>query len=136
MSDVLTLTAATWDEQIQNNPGPVLVVFSAHWCGACTRFEPTVHSLARTLAGQVTVGTLDVDMPFGRDLARHYHLRGLPTAVLFIAGLERGRTVGGRSEAWLVQWIDTLQGRSLGKAWTYEVGDSEPYDPDAITAKE
>ena len=61
MSDVATLTAANWDEQVMRSLVPVLVDFSAEWCGACQQFKPTLGKLATTLKGRVLVGSLDAD---------------------------------------------------------------------------
>lgn len=100
---VADLTEATWPADVLESPAPVLVVFSAKWCGACKAYTPTVETVAGRLLGKVMVGKVDTDKEPG--LSRRYAVRSLPTTILLVAGEEKGRFVGGKGEEAVLEFV-------------------------------
>ena len=78
------------------NDKPVLVDFSADWCTACKKLEPTLSRLASDFKGQATVVRVDVDD--SKVLADQYGVSALPTIILFKNGAELARFRGAQSE--------------------------------------
>jgi thioredoxin 1 len=68
---------------------PVLVDFTAVWCGPCKMLAPIVEQLAQEWEGKIKIVKLDVDE--NADLAMQYQVMGVPTLILFSNGqpLER-----------------------------------------------
>lgn len=60
---------------------PVLVDFSAAWCGPCRRLEPVIDGLAREFAGRARVVKVDIDE--NPRLAASYGVTAVPT-LLFL----------------------------------------------------
>jgi len=75
---------------------PVLVDFWADWCPPCRALTPVLERVARGYHGGVLLAKVEVDE--NMRLAGRYKLRGFPTVILFIKGLEAGRFSGARSE--------------------------------------
>src|SRR5688572_19506062 len=71
---------------------PVLVDFTATWCGPCKQLAPIVDQLATELDGKVKVGQLDVDeSPL---TAGKYGVRGVPTVMIFKNGERAAQHIG------------------------------------------
>jgi thioredoxin 1 len=88
----LTLTDATFQDQVLNNPQPVLVDFWAPWCGPCQVMAPIIEELAVEYAERVTVGKVNVDdYP---SLAAQYGIRSIPTLLVFKDGEVVDRAIG------------------------------------------
>ncbi len=85
-----------FDSQVLAAKGPVLVDFTAAWCGPCKLQSAILEQLA-CVEDRVSVAAVDVDE--SPHLAARYGIRGMPTLVLFEGGREKGRRLGLTREA-------------------------------------
>ena len=83
---------ADFEEKVLKGPIPVLVDFSAEWCGPCRMAAPIIDELADVYTGKVTIGKLDVDE--SQETAAKYGVMSIPTAIMFKDGKEIERKVG------------------------------------------
>jgi thioredoxin 1 len=83
---------ADFEEEVISSSLPVLVDFTAVWCGPCKMLEPIVSQLAQEWNGKVKVVKLDVDN--NADLAMQYQVMGVPTLMLFSNGQPLERLTG------------------------------------------
>jgi thioredoxin 2 len=83
---------ATFAQDVEGSPVPVLVDAWAPWCGPCHMIAPIVDQLAAELAGRVRVVKLNVD-DNPRTAAR-FDLRSIPTLLVLKGGREIDRLVG------------------------------------------
>ena len=81
-----------FDQVVLQSPAPVLVDFYADWCAPCKMVAPLVDELAREHVGRVLFTKVDTDR--AEHLSAQHKIRGIPTLILFQAGLEVGRSVG------------------------------------------
>ena len=92
MSNLKKFEEATFDQEVLQAEGPVLVDFYADWCGPCKMMAPVLHEIATTYAERITVGKLDVDVSGG--IAMRYGVMGIPTLGVFAEGKLVDRLVG------------------------------------------
>ena len=100
----LTLTDATFDQDVLKSDVPVLVDFWAEWCGPCKMMGPTIDAIATDYAGRVKVGKLNVDDNGGT--AARYQIRGIPTLLVFKNGQIVEQIVGAVGKTQLQKAID------------------------------
>ena len=81
---------------------PVLVDFSADWCGPCRMLEPVVERVAAET--DAAVATVDIDA--NQRLAADYSVRSVPTLLLFDGGQPAERLVGMQDESRLRSVIE------------------------------
>jgi zinc protease len=84
---------ATFKREVLQSAEPVLVDFSAEWCGPCKAMAPALDEVAKEMEGKVKVVKLDVDQNPGAMAA--YGIRGVPTLILFKSGEPAARHTGG-----------------------------------------
>jgi thioredoxin 2 len=86
------VTDASFAQDVERSPVPVLVDAWAPWCGPCHMIAPVIDQLASELAGRVRVVKLNVD-DNPRTAAR-FDLRSIPTLLVLKDGREVDRLVG------------------------------------------
>lgn len=90
--NVQEFTALNFDSDVLKSDLPVLVDFTATWCGPCRQLAPIVEKIADEFAGKVKVGKLDIDAH--SHIAAKYGVRSVPTVLVFKGGSQIGKHVG------------------------------------------
>jgi thioredoxin 1 len=105
-NNIVTLTAANFEQEVLQSPTPVLVDFWAEWCGPCKMISPILDELASEYDGKVKVGKVNIDDH--QVIATQYGIRAIPTLLIFKDGEVAEQVVGLRSKRDLKANIDKV----------------------------
>jgi thioredoxin len=84
------VTEKNFEQEVLLSEEPVLVEFSAEWCGPCKTMAPDLMALANELKGKAKIVAIDIDR--SPLIARQMGVQSVPTFVVF----HQGRPVGGK----------------------------------------
>ena len=89
--------------QIIQSDKPVLVDFFATWCGPCQMLAPILQEVKANLGERISIIKIDVDK--NQAVAAQYHVRGVPTMILFQNGKQLWRQSGVMSKEDIIKVI-------------------------------
>ena len=92
MAEVQYITEQSFKDEVLSADLPVLIDFTAVWCGPCKMIDPIVTQLAVEWQGRVKVVKCDADQ--NPDLLMQYGIMGIPTLMLFKSGQLAERMTG------------------------------------------
>jgi len=105
MSDkIVQLSDDSFDADVINASGLVLVDFWAEWCGPCKMIAPLLNDIAEEYDGKLIIGKLNIDQ--NSATPPKYGIRGIPTLLLFKDGAIADTKVGALSKTQLKEFID------------------------------
>lgn len=99
---VIKVTTDTFEKEVLEAEGPVLVDFNADWCGPCKMLAPVIDELAEE---HPEIKVVSVNIDDEEDLADEYDVFSIPCLVVFRDGEEADRSVGGRSKDEILEMI-------------------------------
>jgi thioredoxin 1 len=92
MAELIKVTEDTFQNEVIDASEPVLVDFSAVWCGPCKMLDPVVKQLAGEWDGKVKVVKIDADE--NPNVVMQYQVMGIPTLLFFKGGEIKERITG------------------------------------------
>ena len=105
-ASVIHLNESNFDQAISESPVPILVDFSAAWCGPCRMIAPVLDEIAKEQGENVKIARVDVDNSLA--LSNRFGIRNVPTLLFFQGGEVKDEVVGITSKADLISRLKTL----------------------------
>jgi thioredoxin 1 len=89
---IRTVTSTSFDRQVLEATGPVVVEFMSYGCVHCRAIEPVLQQVAEMVKSKEEI--FRVNTAVEQDLSNCYQVQGTPTLIMFLHGREVGRCEG------------------------------------------
>jgi|GEM_PF-1031035 len=83
-----------FDTEVLKSEKPVVVKFSAPWCGGCVQMKPIFEEVAKELGDAYKIVEINVDNA-DKSIMDKYEIRGIPAILIFNKGAKVGDTIIG-----------------------------------------
>lgn len=100
---MINTTEMTFENDVLNKKGLVLVDFWAPWCGPCKMVGPILEEVAAENKNDIQISKVNVD-DNGR-LAQSYGIQSIPTLILFKDGKPVDGAIGVKPKAYFEELI-------------------------------
>jgi thioredoxin 1 len=101
--NVFTANDDSFEAKVLQSSDLSIVDFWAEWCGPCRMLAPTIDSIADEFQGKVKVYKMNVDE--NPDTPTRYHVKGIPTVIIFKGGQVVDQLVGNQPKDVFVQTL-------------------------------
>ena len=100
------VTDDTFELDVLQADGPVLVDFWAEWCGPCKQIAPSLDEISKELDGKMSLAKVNIDE--NPETPSKYGVRGIPTLMLFKGGEVASTKVGALPKSKLKEWVESV----------------------------
>ena len=100
------VTDTSFESDVLNANGAVLVDFWAEWCGPCKQIGPALEDISNELGDKLTVAKVNIDE--NPETPGRYGVRGIPTLMIFRDGELAATKVGAAPKGQLVAWVNSV----------------------------
>ena len=103
--NIVHVSDESFEQEVLNASGPVLIDYWAEWCGPCKMIAPIIDELAEEYGEKIKIAKFNIDE--NPETPPRYGIRSIPTLMLFKNGNVEATKVGAVSKSQLAAFIDS-----------------------------
>ncbi len=94
---------ASFKTDVIESETPVLVDFWAEWCGPCKQIGPALEEISEEMGNKIKIAKVNIDDD--PETPSKFHVRGIPTLMIFKGGQVVATKVGAMTKTKLSEWV-------------------------------
>ncbi|MGB0908020.1 MAG: thioredoxin [Maricaulaceae bacterium] len=99
----IKVTDKSFQDDVIGSSQPVLVDFWAEWCGPCKQIGPALEQISDDMGERIKVAKVNIDDD--PETPAKFHVRGIPTLMIFKDGQVVATKVGAMTKTKLEEWV-------------------------------
>lgn len=100
----IKVTDDSFKDDVIGSETPVLVDFWASYCAPCKRLAPALEAISEDFDGKMKVAKINIEED--PEIAAKFHVRGIPTMMIFKDGQVVATKVGDMTKRRLTEWVN------------------------------
>lgn len=105
----VSLSTSGFETMISRTDSLVVVDFWAPWCGPCKAMAPAFDQAAKSLEPYVRLAKVNTEIE--QAIASRFHIKSIPTLVVFYQDKEVARQNGAMDAVSIVRWVEGISGK-------------------------
>lgn len=97
------VTDDSFADDVIGSETPVLVDFWAGYCAPCKQIAPALEEISDEFDGKMKVAKINIEED--PEVAAKFHVRGIPTMMIFKDGQVVATKVGAMTKRKLAEWV-------------------------------
>lgn len=81
---MITINNSNFEQEVLQSKIPVMIKFTAPWCGPCRVIQPILEEVAKEVEGKAQIVKLDIDD--SPELAAKFKVKSIPTMIVIKSG--------------------------------------------------
>lgn len=99
----IKVTDDSFNDDVISSETPVLVDFWAGYCAPCKQMAPALEEISDEFDGKMQIAKINIEED--PETAAKFHVRGIPTMMIFKDGQVVATKVGAMTKRKLADWI-------------------------------
>ena len=101
---ITEINEADFESSVIKSEVPVVVDFSASWCGTCRKLTPVLEEIGKNYGDKIKMVKINIDQNI--NIAKEYSVSGLPSILVFKDGKPEERLVGLMPKSTIISSIE------------------------------
>ncbi|MBQ6515577.1 thioredoxin [bacterium] len=101
---ITEINEADFENSVIKSDIPVLVDFSASWCGTCRKLTPVLEEIGKSYEDKLKMVKINIDQNL--NIAKEYSVSGLPSILIFKNGKPEERLAGLMPKSTIISSIE------------------------------